>query len=215
MLIANTEINDVCVIDDSPEARESWCYAIEDAKLNPVQQNEKVVNLDDYLPFLKKFDAIVTDHHLKTGNYFPVNGAEIVYKSYDFRIPSILVTRHDDGKSIDEIRQYRAKIPVLLSQEDYDPDTLKRGLEVCINEFKGKILEERELYRTLIKVDDEDEKFVYVIVPGWNPHKVISIQKNILDTNFVKNLSPKAKVFARANIGAHETIDLYFTDWEV
>lgn len=65
LIIQDREINDICIIDDSAEARYSWSLAIVDAKLNPIEQNERVANIDEYIPFLQKFDAVVTDHHLK------------------------------------------------------------------------------------------------------------------------------------------------------
>lgn len=215
MIIAEKQINNVCIIDDSAEAREGWSLAVEDAKLKPILQTESVADIDEYIPYLQKFDAIVTDHHLKTGKYFPVNGAEVVYKCYDFKIPSILVTRYDDNTVIDEIRKYRSKIPVILSQEDYDPDTLRRGLEVCINEFKGKVSEERELSRTFIRVDDVDANYIYLIIPGWNPHKVVSVKKDLLPMHILPQLSSKAKLFAKVNTGARDTLDLFFTSWEI
>jgi hypothetical protein len=215
LIIDDREINTVCVIDDDAQARDGWSLAIEDSKLHPFPQNERVQSIDDYIPYLQKFDAIVTDHHLKKKNYFPVNGAEIVYRCYEYKIPSILVTRYDDEAVVDEIRKYRNKIPVVLSQEDYAPDTLKQGLEICINEFKGKLVQERKLWRTLIKVDDRDEKHIYLMIPAWNPNKIVSINQNLIPAEISKNIQPDMKLFARVNIGATDAIDLYFENWEL
>jgi hypothetical protein len=215
LIIDDKEINNVCVIDDDAQARHGWSLAIEDSKLHPFPQNEKVLNIDDYIPYLQRFDAIVTDHHLMKKNYFPVNGAEIVYRCYDYKIPSILVTRYDDEKVVDEIRRYRNKIPIILSQEEYAPDTLRQGLEICLNEFKGKLLPERKLWRTFIRIDDIDKTHVYLLIPAWNPNKVVSINRNLIQEEILKVLNPDMKMFAQVNIEAKDVIDLYFKNWEL
>jgi CheY-like chemotaxis protein len=215
MLIADKEIMDVCVIDDNLEARDAWSLTIEDSKLRPYPQNESVSDFDEFISYLQDFDAIVTDHHLKTGNYFPINGAEVVYRCYDYKIPSILVTRYDDNTVVDEIRKYRDKIPVIISQEDYDPDTLKQGLEMCINEFKGTLKQERKLWRSFIRIDDIDKNYAYLTIPAWNPNKVISISKKIIEDEILNNVNPDMKLFAKVNIGAENALDLYFKNWEL
>lgn len=215
IIIDDRTINNVCIIDDSAEARYGWSLVIEDSKLNAIQQDERVANIDEYIPFLKKFDAVVTDHHLKTGNYFPVNGAEIAYRCYDYKIPTLLVTRYDDERVVDEVRKYRHKIPVILTQENYDPDTLRRGLEICINEFNGKLIQERKLWRTYIRIDDVDETHAYLSIPAWNPHKVVSINRKLIKPEISNKLQPDTKLFAQVNIGASDAIDLYFKHWEL
>lgn len=213
--IDNKIINNVCIIDDNADARYVWSLVIVDSKLNPIQQDKRVTNINDYIPILQKFDAIVTDHHLKTGNYFPVNGAEIVSMCYDFKIPSILVTRYDDENIMDEVHRYRDKIPVILTQENYDTDTLRHGLEICINEFNGKLIQERKLWRTYIRADDVDKTHAYLSIPAWNPHKIVSINRNLIPHKVSEKLQPDTKLFAQVNIGASDAIDLYFKNWEL
>lgn len=213
--ILDREINNVCIIDDDADSRYGWGLTVEDTKLNPISQDEKVNSIDEYLALMtKQCDAIVTDHHLKIKDYFPVNGAEIVYKCFDYKIPSILVTRYENAV-VDEIRKYRPKIPIILSPDDFDPDSLMQGLEICINEFKGTFTQEREPIRTLVRVDDVSENHIYILMPGWNPNEMVSVNKNILPHGIFKELKPDTRLFALVNTGAANSRDLYFSNWEL
>ncbi len=123
-----------------------------------------------------------------------------------------MVTR-DAESVIDEIRKYRQKIPIILSPEDFDPDSLLRGLEICVNEFKGKLIPERKLWRTLVKIEDINETHVYLLIPAWNPNKIILVNRNIITLHISDRLSSDMRLFAKVNIGASPASELYFSDW--
>ncbi len=86
--IYDREIRDVCIIDDDVNSGYAMELTIENTNLNPIAQNEKILDIDNYISHINQsFDAIVTDHHLRKKNYSPVNGAEIVYRCYDYTSP--------------------------------------------------------------------------------------------------------------------------------
>lgn len=215
MIISNRKINDVCIIDDDIDSRNAMQLTIEDSSLNPVPQDNKVLNFDNYLSSINgAYDAIVTDHHLRKKNYFPINGAEIVYKCFELQMPSILVTRYEQAV-VDEIRMYRSRIPIVLSPEDFNPDSLLSSLETCINEFDGIFIPERKLWRTMVRIDDIDDSHIYLLIPAWNANQMISISRNIIPSNVEKDLQADMRLFVMVNIGATNSRDLYFQNWEL
>jgi hypothetical protein len=213
--IKNKQIDRVCVIDDDEASRYAMGLTVEDSKLIAVPQNQKIDNLDAYFnEIVKPSDAIVSDHHLRKKNYFPVNGAEVVSRSYDKRIPSVLVTKYEQAV-IDEIRKYRQKIPIILNPDEFDPDSLMQSLEFCINEFNGEIVPSRKVWRTLIRVDDIGDNHLYLIIPSWNSNETIKIPIKDLPVDIQSKAKADVRMHAKVNVGATLSNDLFFLDWEI
>jgi hypothetical protein len=211
--IVDRIISRVHIIDDNEIFRGALEEAVQESELQPIQQQSKVESVDRFLmEVVGSEDAVVSDHQLKIKNYFPINGAEVVYKCYEHKIPSVLVTRYETH--IDEIRRYRKNIPVILNPEDFEPDTLIHSLEVCINEFNGNIRQARKGWRTLVRIDGADESHVYVIIPAWHTSEVISINKSDLPEDMRGIAVPEKRFHACINIGTESPNDLYFTNWE-
>lgn len=61
-------------------------------------------------------------------------------------------------------------------------------------------------WRTLIRIEKIDSEYLYVVIPGWNPHKIVKIPLN--------NLSFPLRTHAYVNIGADDEKDLTFDKWE-
>jgi hypothetical protein len=213
--IRNRQIERLCIIDDDEQSRLAMGYNMEDSDLILVPQNEKVLSLESYFKdIVKQSDAVVSDHHLRKKNYFPVNGAEVVSQCYDKKIPSVLVTRYEQAV-MDEIRRFRQKIPVILSPDEFDIDSLMRSLEVCENEFHGEFAPSRKIWRTLIRIDDVDDNHFFAIIPAWNPNEMISIIKRDLPKVVQDAIMPDLRLHAKVNIDASLSNDLFFTDWEI
>ncbi len=217
LTIANRLIESVQIIDDDPNVRESYRYVVEDLKLKPVSINA-LHNLDQFVQSLQMSgnSAVICDYHLRTKNYATSNGAEVVAKLYQSNIPSILCTRYDT--TIEEIREHRQYIPALIRPEELDPDNLEYGLRQCIEELEGNYLPSRRSWRTLIDVEDVDEtrQIAYVLIPGWDPHQVVSVPLAILPPHIKKQEIKKQRWFhAKVNIGAENMAELYFERWEI
>jgi hypothetical protein len=212
--IENRKIESVCIIDDDDDSRSTMELTIEDSHLIPLSQNEKVNNLEEYLlKYVQQNVAIVSDHHLKKKNYFPVNGAEVIYNCYEKKIPSVLVTRYEPH--IGEIRKFRKNIPVILNPEEFNPDTLIKSLSICIKEFRGEISDERKPWRTLIRIDDVDSSHIYIVIPAWNPNEIISLNTEDLPRDIQEIISTDLRLHAKVNIDAESGNDLFFLDWEL
>lgn len=213
--ISNRLINRVCIIDDDPEGRAAMELTIEDSELTPVPQNAQILNLETYFAdVVKPNDAVVSDHHLRKKSYFPTNGAEVVSMCYEKHIPSVLVTKWEDASVIDEIRRFRHQIPVILNPEEFDPDSLMRSLEICVNEFNGDFLLSRKVWRTLIRVDFVDENHFYFIIPAWNLNEGISLPKSDVPDEIRHILNDDIRLHARVNMEAASKNELFFINWE-
>lgn len=213
--IKDWTINRICIIDDDEESRSAMELTIEDSQFTPIPQNDKVQNIDAYfLNIVKPHDAVVSDHHLKKKNYFPINGAEVVHMCYTKQIPSILVTKYDEGAVIDEIRRFRPQIPVILNPEEFEPDSLMKSLEICINEFRGEFLPSRKAWRSLIRVDSVDENHFYITIPSWNRNGGISLPKSDVPQEIRNVLKDDLWLHADVNIDASSKNDLFFINWE-
>ena len=60
-------------------------------------------------------------------------------------------------------------------------------------------------WRTLIRIEKIGSKYIHVVIPGWNPSKVVKIPLG----DFPK------RVHAYVNIGADKAEDLVFKGWEL
>jgi hypothetical protein len=215
LLIANQNINRLCIIDDDEGSRASYVEAFYDTSFDAIPQDE--VN-DIGLFFeksLKAFDAVISDHQLKKKkNYFPINGAQVVSMCYERLIPSLLVTRYDPTQK-SEIRKFRNKIPVIINPSDFGEETVVRGLETCINEFNGQLRADRRLWRTLVRIDSFDENHIYIIIPGWDTTEAIAVGMDEIPANIIAIIEEDKRLHVEINIGCESVNDLYFGNWEI
>jgi len=75
-------------------------------------------------------------------------------------------------------------------------------------------------WRTLIRVvsveeDEEGEKVVRAIVPGWDPNIEITFPANIMPEDIQGNLRPGLRFHATVNLAAEEGVDLHPDMFEV
>jgi len=213
--IRGRQIERVFVIDDDRYSRESSGYTVEESPFTPVIQDQGIADLNVFLENNVSYtDAVVSDHHLKKRNYFPVNGAKVIFECYQRRIPAVLVTRYGQSE-INEIRKFRENIPTVLTPDEFNPETLIRSLETCINEFLGNHKPERVAWRTLIRVDDVVDNNVFIFIPGWDYQVSLSLNKLDLPKNIQDIIKPDMRIHAKVNVGAERQDELYFKDWEI
>ena len=209
-------IDSVFLIDDDPEVRRSYEYQVEDLGIKPVAVDGPIEDLES-LVGSEEADAAICDHHLTPNGYSPVNGVHIVARWYDLKFPSILCTKVDN--TIDQIRPFRRQVPVLLEDiSELTPDALVKGLETCIGEFEGHFSTTRRGWRTLVRVVDVDTvstvKVLYVVVPAWDSRRELRLLFDKLPDT-VRDVVPRQeRLHAVVNIGAENSNDLYFDEWE-
>lgn len=219
--LLDRKINKIHVIDDDSDSRESYGLTVEEIEVETVLQNERVDNIESFLLTIGDLDAVVSDHHLKkSSSYFPINGANFVYKCYQKHIPSVLVTKYEMA-SYHEIRPFKRNIPVVLTPEQFNPDTLVKALEECITEFKGSLSQTRKTWKTLVRFDDvikdetDNKTMVMAILPSWNRNLVINLKMIELPEEIQEIAEPDLRLYAHVNIDAEDPYELYFQNWEI
>jgi CheY-like chemotaxis protein len=214
----NRPIKKIIVLNDQPVARDEMAENIEYAGLEPVIQTSCLKSLDECLTTITtKADAAILEHHLKSGHYANFSGAEAVARLSRQHFPSLLVTAWANA-DIDNIRPFRRYIPVLMSHQDANPETITLGLKQCLNEFEKQYAPNRWPWRTLVRIEEvrhSEKSMVYAVIPGWDPDEVVRFPLSIFPAELEQRVVPGRRFFAHVNIGAAHPDELYFEDFEL
>jgi hypothetical protein len=163
--------------------------------------------------------GVLCDHRLT--NYALTNffGSTLVAALYDLKFPSILMSQFTTIDTSLSIRKHRRKIPVLLSRDEANGATIKKGIEDCILELGGTIPITRIPHRTLLNIthitNESNEQVIDVIVPSWNPHKAVRLPAALIPQTLHSALVVDRWLFADVNTGAEKSEDIYFENFEL
>jgi hypothetical protein len=218
LVIDNTVIERVEIVDDDPDARDAYRYNIIDMKLVPVLADKpKYNNLNEFISIIRTdSQAAICDYHLSTRNYASFNGGEAVAELYRRRFPAILCTRFYKS-DLDNLRSLLPYIPVLLTPNDLEPETIEQGFRKCIEEFNGQFRSSRQPWRTLVRIEEYDKtrEVLHVVIPAWDANQTIGLQIQDVSNEIQQRILEGHEHFhAQVNLGAETYEDLYFTAWE-
>lgn len=218
LVIDNTVIERVEIVDDDPDARDAYRYNLVDMKLVPVLADKpKYSNLNDFISNIRvEAQAAICDYHLSTRNYASFNGGEAVAELYRHQFPAILCTRFYKS-DMDNLRSLLPYIPVLLTPNDLEPETIEQGFRKCIEEFNGQFRPSRQPWRTLIRIEEYDKsrKVLHVVIPAWDANQTVGLQIEDVSSEIQKRIQEGHEHFhAQVNLGAETYEDLYFTAWQ-
>ncbi len=214
--LVGRRIGRVTIVDDDAEARAGYSYAIEDIDAEAVPVTGQFDDVEAMLKTVKTSgDAVLCDYHLSKHNYATFNGDDFVARCYEEKIPAVLCTTYADAE-VTLNRRARRHIPVFLKTADLDPDSIKRGFQLCIDEFAGRFLPSRQSARTLVRIDSVEEKdgYSYVVVPAWDDKIKIRINFDELPAQIKHRIVPDARFHAKVNVDAENPDELFFDDWE-
>ena len=121
MIIRGREINRVLIVDDEPEARDGYGYAVEDLGLEPVMVSDPVRGPEAFVAAAAPTDAVICDYHLRQRSYATCDGDQLVAACYKADIPGILCTTFTDV-GITIRRDCLRYIPALLKTNSPEPD---------------------------------------------------------------------------------------------
>jgi hypothetical protein len=217
LTIDDRTLNRIAIVDDDKAVRDNYEMSIAELQVEAINEVGPLPALDEFVvTATRRADAAVCDFKLRVKNYAPFDGAELVARWFDRGFPALLCTKWDRA-SIDELRRFRSKIPVLVKPTDLDPDRIVAGLAICIQELAGKQLSSRKVYRTLVRVEevtDDRLQYAYVVVPAWNPSQVVPLLMTDIPTNVQRRVKADARLYAEVNLGAESYEDLFFRSWE-
>jgi hypothetical protein len=208
----------VSVGDDDADARETLLDDLKAARFKPRALLGPYDSLKSLVEdAMDQADAAVFDHHLQTGAFAPCSGAAVLNELYAKQFPALLVTAWVRA-DMDEIRRYRRRIPVLLTPDQADGDSIARGLDVCAKEFRSEYLPSRRPWKSLVRIEDVDDSqkdtIVYAVVPGWNSREVVRFPRSIIPQRLHRHVTPGERFFALVNKGAEDQSELYFDEFE-
>ncbi len=218
LIIANTVIERVEIVDDDPDARDAYRYNLDDMQLIPVLADKpKYNNLSQFVSTIRsEAHAAICDYHLSTRNFATFNGGETVALLYKQKFPAILCTRFYKS-DLDSLRSLLPYIPVLLTPSELEPETIEQGFRKCIEEFTGQFRPSRQPWRTLIRVEEYDasRKIMHVVIPAWDTNQTVGLQIQDVSSEIQQRILDGHEHFhAQVNLGAETYEDLYFTEWE-
>jgi CheY-like chemotaxis protein len=216
------EIHRVAIVDDDTEQAEVMSLWLEEANFQPIiirtdrpfEQPQDVVEL-----IRTQAEAAVCDHRLTHHRFSVFNGAELSASLYDSRIPNILTTQYVDMDVDVSIRKWRHKIPVVLSRDETDAESIALGLLKSSNEILGQLSTGRRPHKALLRVTDVgrdgEAPVLDVIIPSWNPLRAVRFPLSLIPVELQQSVSAGTRLFAYVNIGAEESQDLYFDSFEL
>ena len=210
MWIHDKEISRVLIVDDDPAARDSYVYPVEDLELEPVMF-ERLVTLNSFIANVEPSDVVVCDYHLKKHSYAQCDGDELMAECYKVGIPGMLCTAYTD---VTIRRDYRRYIPALLKTNGPELDEFVDAWEKCYSEMNGTFHPTRRPWRTLVRVEEVDQRCFYAVVPAWDSRKKVRIDNDGIPKDILKLSQPGKRFHAEVNIGAESHEDLFFVSWE-
>jgi hypothetical protein len=217
----------VAIIDDDPNAAAVTQMAVEDAGLQTwlVQRDPRIQKLTKERSMkliaqniLQKAEAAVCDHRLRPQGFAKFDGAELVAFLISKSLPAVLISQFVDQDYDVSIRHWRAKLPSVLSRDEFRADTFAAALEICRSEIRGEVTPQRRRHRVLIKIVDiqneANQKVVDAIIPSWSRKAAVRFPFAIVPCRLHPRLKTNSYLIAQVNLGASRPEDLFFDKFE-
>ena len=211
------DIERVAVVNDNDDSRETTSAELASVNfvpkmlLGPYSQLAELVSA-----VMAESQAAVCDHHLSTRGFAFCTGAEAVATLYRERFPAVLVTNWSKA-DFDLIRTFRRGVPVLMTPTEIDPEAIKQGFKICIDEFRGEFLPIRQPWQALVQIEevdmDDNPPIVKAVVPSWSS-LVVRFPLSLIPEHLQRYAKPENRFFAKVNTGAEDEADLYFDEFE-
>ncbi|MFH2201676.1 MAG: hypothetical protein ABIJ96_01030 [Elusimicrobiota bacterium] len=215
-----TPVSTVAIVDDNKDMRETMAAELEDVNLRPALLEGPFQTVTALLKEIRgrRLEAAVCDYHLSPRGFAGFSGAQAVAELYQQKIPSVLVTAYGKVDVID-IRSFRDRLPILIHSDEVEPEMVVEGFKVCQLEFDNKFTEARKPWRTLVRVEEVDDRrsnppIVKVTVPNWNAKTVVGFQLSMVPKSHRDKIKAGTRFYAEINLGATDQSDLYLKSFE-
>ena len=212
--IYNQQIERALIVDDDPEVRNAFEYVVHDMDVVPYQVVDELrESTEHFLSTTQSRDMILCDFQLKTRNYAPCNGDQVLADCFRANVPGVLCTSVAEPLIRRDCLRY---IPGVVRTRDPQPADLRRALERCLREMEGEFSPDRRAWRALVRIDDvdEDRHCFYATVPSWNVGIKVTIFNDDIPKGIQAVLAPDRRLHALVNTGADSSRDLFFYNWE-
>lgn len=217
----------VAIIDDDPNAAKVTGMTVEDAGLQPWLVERKSawgkLKKDQALKevartILKDAEAAVCDHRLRTLGFASFDGAELVANLIRKGLPAVLISQFIDQDYDVSIRHWRALLPSVIPRDEFRPDTLSLGLDLCRKEINGEVSPQRRRHRVVIRIldiqNEANQDVVDAIIPAWSRQTAVRFPFAIIPARLHARVKPKNLLIAQVNLGANRPEELFFDKFE-
>lgn len=161
----------------------------------------------------RKSDFVICDNHLQQAGYAGFFGTDAVVALYKAKIPSILVTQHQDSDD-SRLKKWRPWLPVILDKDDIDQEKVALAFDKCIAEVKNaKPAADRCPYRVLVDIDAVRDNEIIAFVDAWNPHTSVSFPRHLIA--HLGHISEGTFLLAEVNIGTIHRRELFFNNFKL
>ena len=167
---------------------------------------------------LRGAEAAVCDHRLRPQGFAKFDGAELVAFLISKSLPAILISQFVDQDYDVSIRHWRAKLPSVLSRDEFRADTFAAALEICRKEIRGVLTPQRRRHRVLIRIVDiqneANQRVVDAIIPAWSRKTAVRFPFAIVPLRLRARLKKNGYLIAQVNLGTNRPEDLFFDKFE-
>lgn len=215
MQVFNRDIERVLIVDDNPDVRDSFAYPIEEMELEPVKLSERINSTEGFIDHLSSADAVICDYHLKKNGFSQFDGDTLVETCFKKKVPGVLCTTFTDI-DVTISRSCLRYIPSLITSISPSRDEIMDAWSICLQEMNGMFQPSRRPWRTQLRIEevDHNRNCVYAVVPAWDVHNKIRIDRDDIPEVINESLAEDKILHAEVNIGAENPKDLYFVSWE-
>ncbi len=214
IIIEDLRIERALIVDDEPDARDAYEYAVEDMDVLPYKVADGLRDsMDAFVSTIQAGDVVLCDFHLKKRNYASCNGDEVLAKCFRAKVPGVLCTSIAEPWIRRDCLRY---IPGIVRTGNPQPADLIGALARCLRELEGEFEPDRRPWRSLVRVDDIDQErhCFYAVVPAWDVRTKVRIYNDNVPANIQALIEPDRRFHALVNTGADSARDLFFDSWE-
>lgn len=172
----------VALVDDRKEALTRTCDLLEDLPLGVESMLlRETQTLDSVLREIldRGCNALISDHRLRHQSHVGFDGAELVYRANERKLPAILYSAYVEDDEATTIREWRYFIPRVVEKGPGSIKVIPGALQAARAESEGVRPLERRGFLTPIRVVDihRDPGYptVEVAVTAWKPDARVTI----------------------------------------
>ena len=206
----------VAIVDDDPENVEALKFCLETAGSKIIAFTDNFQNMNSLLEeIMRRANGVLCDNRLNYRTTANFTGAEAVANWFDLKFPAILVSEFTDQDINTTIRSFRRKIPFVIPQDHIDIQKIITGFAICKQEIANQPPPFRKPIRAIVQVVKFTNNSVETYVPQWNPHRVVTFPRSLLGKYKNKDLTRGTLFIADVNIGANNSDELFFENFEL
>ncbi|MFH9353517.1 hypothetical protein [Kitasatospora sp. NPDC017646] len=210
---------DVAVLDDREDDLARACDQVEDLDYSVFSMLIRGPRqIDDVLDEVmdRGCHALISDHRLHPRGGVNFDGAELVARANERRLPAILYSAYVEDDEATTIRAWRYGIPRIVKKGPGSVYAIAEALQIAQEESEGNRALERQGFLTPIRVVDVHDHIgrptLDVTITAWQPDVPVTIPIALLPPGFrVRSTDLIDQIFlGEVNFYADHESELFF-----